>query len=125
MENKRLRRGFRIENRGLRIAAMGAMGLVALTIFGFFVMNLWNWLAPAVFGARTVTFWQAMGLLVLTRILFGGWHGQPGYRMRGRMLEKWAQMTPEERERFRQSWHGGCGGKEGDLGQSEANTAAE
>ncbi|MGA2113896.1 MAG: hypothetical protein ABSH56_04000 [Bryobacteraceae bacterium] len=108
MENKQLRRGFRIKNRGLRFAAMAAMGLVALTVFGFVVMSLWNWLAPAVFGGRMVTFWQALGLLVLARILFGGWHGQPGHRMRGRMLEKWAEMTPEERERFRQGLGGTC-----------------
>ena len=113
MENKPVRRGFRIKNRRLRIAAMAVMGLVLLTAFGFVVMSLWNWVAPGVFGARTVTFWQAMGLLVLTRILFGGWHGQPGYRMRGRMLEKWAEMTPEERERFRQ----GMGGMWGERGK--------
>ena len=113
MENTPLRRGFRIKHRGLRFAAMAAMGLLALTVFGFVVMNLWNWLAPAVFGGRMVTFWQALGLLVLARILFGGWHGHPGHRMRGRMLEKWAEMTPEERERFRQ----GMGGMWGERGK--------
>jgi hypothetical protein len=122
MENKRLRRGFRIKNRGLRIAAMAAMALVVLTAFGFIVMTLWNWVAPAVFGGRTVTFWQAVALLVLARILFGGWHGRPGYRMRGRMLEKWAEMTPEERERFRQGLGGGCGGRGGGIDKN-AQTA--
>ncbi len=124
MENKPLRRGFRIKNRGLRIAAMAAAALVALSAFGFVVMNLWNWLAPVLFGGRTVTFWQAVGLLVLSRILFGGWHGGPGHRISGRMLERWAEMTPEERERFRQGWRGGCG-RGPEAAHQEPGIAAE
>ena len=67
-------------------------------------MRLWNWLAPALFGLRTISFWQALGLLALCRILFGGF-GLGGGSPRsiiGRMRERWEQMTNEERERFRQ-----------------------
>jgi hypothetical protein len=53
--------------RGVKIA----LGLAAMAV-GFIVMYLWNWLAPAVFAARTITFWQALSLLVLARILVGG-----------------------------------------------------
>ena len=44
-------------------------------VFGEVVMHLWNWLLPTLFGWRQISFWQALGLLVLCRILFGGWGG--------------------------------------------------
>ena len=87
-----------------------------IAIGGFVVMYLWNWLAPALFGWHHITFWQAAGLLLLCRILFGGfgkrgggWRGPDG-GWRGRMGERWAKMTPEEREKFRQGMRGRCGG---------------
>jgi hypothetical protein len=94
--------------RGLKI---GVIAITALMVFGFVVMGLWNWLGPAVFGARTINFWQALGILVLSKILFGGFRGHPGYggHWRRRMSARWEQMTPEERERFRQGIVGRCG----------------
>jgi chromate transport protein ChrA len=94
--------------RGLKIAAIG---IVAVTVFGFIFMNLWNWLGPAVFGARTISFWQALGILVLSKILFGGFGGRPGHRghWRDRMKDRWAAMSPEEREKFRQGMRNRCG----------------
>ncbi len=87
--------------RMFRIVRIGMIGLLAIGIFGFVVMNLWNWVVPALFGLRTITFWQALGVLILSRILFGGFHGRPGGgHWRRRMNERWQQMTPEERERF-------------------------
>ena len=86
---------------------------VFIVIGGEIVMHLWNWLAPTLFGLREVTFWQALGLLLLCRILFGGFGlgGGGGHRSRSRwkMSERWEQMTPEERERFRQGWRGRFG----------------
>jgi len=86
---------------------------VAINLFGFVIMQLWNWLMPAVFGLRAISFAQALGLLVLSKILFGGFHrhGGCGRGWKGRMQERWAQMTPEERERFRAGMRGrrGCG----------------
>lgn len=80
-----------------------AFGAAALVVFGFVVMSLWNWLMPSLFGWRLIDFWQALGLLVLSRILFGGFRGRPGGHRywRRRMMERWEQMTPEEREKFR------------------------
>ncbi len=93
---------------------------VALAIFifvgGEVVRQLWNWLLPSLFGTPEITFWQALGLLVLCRILFGGF-GMHGPRRRGR----WDYMTPEQRERFRQGmrgrWHADAarGGMENTL----------
>src|ERR1700739_1699300 len=58
---------------------IGLIAVVAVTVFGFLVIALWNWLAPAVLGLRTITFWQALGILILSKILFGGFRGRPGY----------------------------------------------
>jgi hypothetical protein len=81
------------------------IGLVVATLLGFVVMRLWNWVVPPVFGLHAIGYWQALALLVLTRILFGsfrrGFGFGPGMHWRRRMMERWAQMTPEEREKFR------------------------
>lgn len=91
--------------------------LVILTIviagLGQAVHYLWNWLMPSLFGLPSVTFWQSVGLLALSWLLFGGWRGWrgPGHRgshWRRRMMERWEQMTPEEREKFREGLRG-CG----------------
>ena len=112
-----------------RMIWMGPAAILGMVIFitigGVTVMLLWNWLAPALFGLRLITFWQAIGLLALCRILFGGFglgggghrsgsrrrmEGRIRERIRERMDERWEQMTPEEREKFRQGMRGrgGC-----------------
>jgi len=96
----------------LFIAPLAILGMLVLTfIGGQIVMRLWNGLLPPLFGWHTVTFWQGLGLLVLCRILFGGFGmyggGRSGYRRR--MRERWEKMTPEERERVRQGWRGRWG----------------
>jgi len=94
-----------------RVFIFIVFALAASAIFGFVVMHLWNWLAAAVFGWRLISFWQAVGILLLARILFGrlpGVHGPGGY-WRARMIERWEQMTPEEREKFRAGMRGRCG----------------
>ena len=68
---------------------------------GAIVQLLWNWLLPSLLGARQITFWQALGLLVLSRILFGGFgrHGRHGFRGARRSgCGHWERLTPEERE---------------------------
>ncbi len=78
--------------------------LVFIAIGGEIVLHLWNWMLPPLFGWHEITFWQALGLLALCRILFGGfgWHGSGRSSFRRRMAERCEHMTPEERERFRQ-----------------------
>jgi len=100
-------RGYRIA----RVLKFVVMGVLAATVFSFVVRGLWNWLMPALFGWHLITFWQALGVLVLSKILFGGFRGRPGAGMywRGRMMERWEKMTPEEREKFRAGLRGGCG----------------
>jgi hypothetical protein len=78
----------------LFIAPAAILGILLLGFLGGEVVKqLWNWLLPPLFGWRPITFWQALGLLALCRILFGG-HGFS--RSRGR-------HSPEDRERFRQA----------------------
>jgi predicted membrane chloride channel (bestrophin family) len=98
-------------NRFLRILKFVVIAVLALTVFGFVVMQLWNWLTPTLFGWHVITFWQALGILILSKILFGGFRGRPGPHRywRHRMMERWAQMSPEEREKFRRSIQGRCG----------------
>jgi hypothetical protein len=94
-------------------------GIVGIVLFmalgGWIVMSLWNWLLPSLLGWKLITFWQALALLILCRLLFGGFGGHRsmrrnmGWRMRERMAERWEHMTPEERERFREKMRGHCG----------------
>jgi hypothetical protein len=94
--------------RGLRFVAFAAL---AAAVFGYVVMRLWNWLMPALFGWHVIGFWQALGILLLRKILFGGFRGRPmrGMHWRRRMMERWEKMTPEEREKFREGLRGRCG----------------
>ncbi|MBB6462112.1 hypothetical protein [Flammeovirga kamogawensis] len=62
-----------------RIAKMMAFGVVAVTAVTLTFMLLWNWLMPVIFGLTTITFWQALGLLVMSKIVFGKGKG-PGFR---------------------------------------------
>ncbi len=87
-------------NRGLKFALFVAL---AVAVSSLLVMVLWNWLMPTLFGLPSISFWQALGLLILTKILFGGFRGNHFHR-RWRMKQRWKQMTPEEREKFRKGW---------------------
>jgi hypothetical protein len=92
---------------GLRIFALI---LVAVGVAGLAVMGLWNWLAPDLFGWRPISFVQAVGLLILCRLLIGGLRGRAGghFTWRARLAERLEKMTPEEREKFRTGLHAGC-----------------
>jgi hypothetical protein len=96
---------------------------VFIFIGGEVVKWLWNWLAPPLFGLPLLGFWQALALLALCRILFGGFgmHGGGNRADRGRVVDRitdrmadrfaegWHGMTPEQRERFRERVRESCG----------------
>ena len=95
-------------------APLAILGIaVFIAIGGEVVLHLWNWLLPSLFGWRLITFWQAVGILALCRILFGGFGrhhgGHSGFRRRMWMHERCRHMSPEERERFRQGIREGWG----------------
>src|SRR5690242_6941413 len=130
-----MKKRFRNLPRGIRLLLIAPLALTGMAIFawigGELVKVLWNWLAPELFGLGQITFWQALGLLALCRILFGGFglsggssrrsrgrmEARIGDRIRERMDERWDQMTPEERERFRQ----GCGDRAGRTSPLDSN----
>lgn len=106
--------------RLLFIAPLAVLGmLLFVAVGGALVMLLWNHLLPQLFGWPKLTYWQALGLLTLCRILFGGSglrrHGRSGGW--GRTGGRGERMTPEERERFRQGarerWGAGAPPEEG------------
>lgn len=102
---------------------------VGIVAFGYLVMCLWNGLVPELFHGPVLNYWQAIGLLVLSKIFFGGFRGgcggwrhhHRGGHWRKRFEEKLAKMTPEEREKFRQNcnkrW---CGPWEEDSNPEQA-----
>ena len=94
---------------GLRIFALI---VVAVGVAGLAVMGLWNWLGPDLFGWHPISFVQAVGLLILCRLLVGGLRGRAGghFAWRARLAERLEKMTPEEREKFREGMRGRCGG---------------
>src|SRR4029453_15670303 len=75
--------------------------LIAVTVVSAVVMGLWNWLMPTLFGLRVITFWQALGVLVFSRVLFGRFGG-PGWRRhwRHRRVGGWNKMTPAKTGKF-------------------------
>ena len=104
--------------------------LLFIAVGGEIVKHLWNWLLPSIFGLRQITFWEALGVLLLSRILFGGfgWRGSGRSSIRRRVADRvadrvgdrWDAMTPEERERFRQRLRERCGFDPG-SGESKAS----
>jgi Ca2+/H+ antiporter, TMEM165/GDT1 family len=85
--------------------------IAAAVVLGFVVQGLWNNLLPEILGAKPITYWQAIGLFVLCRILFGsfsfrgrrsGPFSNPGFK------EKFTNMSDEEKAEFRQRWRERC-----------------
>lgn len=87
------------------------VGGVLIVVLCLLVMTLWNAILPAITGVKTIDFWQAAGLLLLCRILFGGLGIRPEMfgKARRRMHERWMQMTPEERDEFMKQRREGFG----------------
>jgi Ca2+/H+ antiporter, TMEM165/GDT1 family len=76
---------------------------IVIAGFGQAVLQLWNLLMPDIFGLHRITFWQAVGLIGLSWILFGGlgmFRGRPRRSWRSRVGERLRHMSPEERKRF-------------------------
>ena len=82
------------------LIVLAVVALLALAVFG-----LWNGVLTDVLGVKAITYWQALGILVLAKILFGGFpkRGGPFGAIRHRMMMKhWQSLTPEQREHMRQ-----------------------
>jgi hypothetical protein len=93
--------------------------IIFVAVLSLVVMSLWNALIPSLFHGPTLQYWQAVGLLVLSRILFGGFRGRPGWHGHGRWRKHWENMTPEERERLRARLKHRCGWDPGEPPPAE------
>jgi hypothetical protein len=77
------------------------------------VMLLWNAILPALLHTQHISYWQALGLLVLCRILFGGLpigsrNGGPSFDKRSAIKEKWMNMSDDERNKLKEEWRRRC-----------------
>jgi membrane protein implicated in regulation of membrane protease activity len=112
-----------------RVIAGVGIFLLATALLSVVVMLLWNALIPALFNGPVLTFWQSVGLLILSHILLRGWgpwrHGHHWRRDRWKrhFEEKLAGMSPEERERFRKEWRHRCGWDPGAEADAETPKA--
>jgi Ca2+/H+ antiporter, TMEM165/GDT1 family len=93
---------------------------IFLAGFSFIIMSLWNNVLVSVVSVHAISFWQALGIFALCKILFGGFPaGRFGWKNAGNrwgrdmhgMREKWMSMSDEEREKFKQDWKTRCGGR--------------
>jgi hypothetical protein len=100
--------------KGLKILVFVVLAVLAL---GYVVTTLWNWLIPGIMGYHAISFTQGLALLVLCRVLFGGLgRGRRGHwGWRHRMRQRFEQLSPEDRERFRDLMQsaGYCGRRRG------------
>ena len=113
-----MRNDFRRSRKGLHILKFMAMGAAFILAIGFVTMTLWNCLIPDLFHGPVITFWQALGLLLLGKLLFG-WHNHHnrswedkwarGREWKAKFREKMAHMTPEEQARVREQLRNRCG----------------
>ncbi len=95
-----------------KIIGFIVLAVVITAVLGYVVMSLWNCVLVAVLHVSVISFWQALGILVLSKILFGGfkgkWGGARNSHWGKEMREKWNTMTPEERENLKQEWRNRC-----------------
>jgi hypothetical protein len=95
-----------------KCGAMVVLAILGVAALSYVVMMLWNWLIPVLFvGGKAIGYWQAMGILVLSKILFGGFKGGCCRHKfhRGCTTE---QMSSEEEEKVRCGLLNCCSGKE-------------
>ncbi len=95
-----------------KIIGFTLLGILAVALFSYVVMILWNHTIAQLMPVSAISFWQAAGLLLLCKILFGGFSGGWGRNRGGHwkreMDEKWQGLSPEEREKLKQEWRNRC-----------------
>jgi hypothetical protein len=94
--------------RAARIPFMVILALAVLALLGAIVMLLWNALVPVLFHGPVLAYGQAVGLLILCRLLFGGIRGS-WHRGHHRWRERFEHMSPEERAQLRERMLHRCG----------------
>ncbi len=118
----------------LKVVKFTVLFVLFGTAMSYLLMTLWNWLMPQVFGLTILSFWQAAGLLLLSKLIFGfggGWghkgHYAGHWKQHGaaiwkeKMEEKLKTMSPEEREKLREEWKKRCGWKYQHYNEEQKN----
>lgn len=93
---------------GFKIVGAIVIGGAFVFLYIFAFKSLWNWIVPAVFKGPTITFLHAFGIMLLAKMLFGGFHGKSGKCGGGwknrkkqfwkqRFKDKWQHMSEEEK----------------------------
>jgi len=98
----------RNKHGGWRVVRFIPFAILMLVLVAALVMQLWNWLLPELFGLHAISLTQAFGLLVLSKILFGGWRGGGHRWFSHGGYGAWGKMTEEEREKIREKFRGRC-----------------
>jgi Ca2+/H+ antiporter, TMEM165/GDT1 family len=122
-----MKKGFWVK----KIIGFLVLGAVAVLVFGFVVMSLWNAILPGVLGVKAITFAQALGIFILSKILFGSFKGGGGgwgrkkQEWKMRMDDKWQNMSSEERQQWKEKMRGRCRtwGKPADTDAAAAEDA--
>jgi hypothetical protein len=98
-----------MKRKACKMVLLTLGGLIIAAVAGAIVMLLWNWLFPSIFGLAVINFWQALGLFIFARILFGRFGGKhwmgAHFRYHNPVRERWMKMTPEERKEFIKKRH--------------------
>jgi hypothetical protein len=96
-------------NKGSFYWKCAALAVVGYLILGFVTLLLWNWLVPSLFKGPVINYWESLGLLALSKILFWGFHKKspmhhhgPNPYWKQRFQEKLSSLPQEEREAFKQ-----------------------
>lgn len=103
-----------------------ALALAAFTLLGWTTMTLWNWLLPTLLNLPVISFWQALGLLLLSRILFGNWGGGGSWKnktcghqreahWKNKIKERWNTMSETEQNEWRNKFEKHCGANRGSF----------
>ena len=85
-------------NNKKHVARAILFGIVFIVLLSVIVFLLWNWLMPVIFGLHTINIFQAFGILVLSKILFLGFHRRPGPYNHFKAREYWKKRFEEERK---------------------------
>jgi len=83
---------------------------IGIGLLVWLLMFLWNAILPEVIGVSSITYWQALGIFVLSKILFGGFKGGPSSRdkFRTKPKDKFMDMTNEQKDSFKSEWRSRC-----------------
>jgi hypothetical protein len=105
-----------MKNKSLKIAKILIGIPLLIFVLGYFTMHLWNWLVPTLFNGPTINIWQTLGLVLLSKILFGGFkgggmcccHNRGEGTWKSHMKAKWDNLSTEERSTLKSKFFSKC-----------------